>query len=540
MSEGSRPPSPPRRRSARAPRPRRVWLRTLRLAVAVHPWRCAGIGAGVLVLLALIATTSLPMALAERHPSLALALHPDHPRALLALAQEERARLTAAMAQKEEEAAARAEEAASAAAATAAAAPAETAASGDGGAGGDEAAAPPAPADDADALARQEREHAASLTTPEAAEPDAPEAADSVPPPAPEDLPALRAALSDLAARIRARAPLDATAWRLQGDTSDDLAAARQAMTEAVARSRRETVAAFWLMHQDYERRDYAGVVRLADVLLRTRPALDEYTLSYLSSLSLTPEGRAALVTALIENPSWRGQFLRSMGSKLAASDAPLALFQALKDAGSPPSEAELVPLLRARIAAEKRAGGAYNIWLQMLPEDEVLKVRPVNNLDFAQDPSSLPFNWNLPRSVNAFIDFQRASGEAAGRVLRIRFGVGRVRLGALEQTTFLRPGSYRFSGEQKGLMSSKRGMVWQVLCAGGGPPAGQSSQLLGAPRSWRPFSFDITIPNNSRCDSQRLRLIHDSRSTSEQFASGEIQFQSLQITPLEPAASGG
>ncbi|WP_026221152.1 hypothetical protein [Ancylobacter sp. FA202] len=533
MSEASRPPQPKRRRAPRAPRPRRVWLRTLRLAVTVHPWRCAGIGAGALLLAALIATTSLPMALAERHPALALALHPEHPRALLTLAGQERARLATATAQEQEQAAARAEQAAADAAAAAA-----TAA---GGEQAEDAGLPPVPADDADALAQQERAHAASLTPPpEAAEPEAPDAADTSPPPAPEDLPAIRATLRDLAARILAGAPLDASAWRLTGETSDDLASSNQAMQEAVARSRRETVAAFWLMHQDYEQRDYSGVVRLADVLLRTRPALNEYTLSYLNSLALTPEGRDALVAALVQNPSWRTLFMRSVGNKLAASDAPLALFQQLKDAGSPPSEAELVPLLRARMAAEKRAGGAYNIWLQMLPTDEVLKVKPANNLDFAQDPSSLPFNWNLPRSVNAFIDLQRRSDDSAGRVLRIRFGVGRVKLGALEQVTFLRPGSYRFSGEQKGLMSSKRGMVWQVLCYPGGPVAGQSTQLLGAPRTWRPFTFDITIPNNGRCDAQRLRLIHDSRSTSEQFASGEIQFQSLQIAPLEAAASGG
>ena len=523
--------SKPHRPRRAPPRPRFTWLRTLRLAAAVHPWRCAAIGVGALLLAALIATTSLPMALAERHPELALALHPDHPRALLALAQEERARLATATAQEQEQAAARAEQAATAAAAAAAA----------GGEPAEDAGLPPAPADDADALAQQERAHAASLTPPpEAAEPEAPDAAVAAPPPSPEDLPAIRATLRDLATRILAGAPLDASAWRLTGETSDDLATSRQAMLEAAARSRRETVAAFWLMHQDYEQRDYAGVVRMADVLLGTRPALNEYTLSYLNSLALTPEGREALVTALVQNPSWRSLFLRSVGSKLAASDAPLALFQQLKDAGSPPSEAELVPLLRARMAAEKRVGGAYNIWLQMLPEGEVLKVKPVNNLDFAQDPSSLPFNWNLPRSVNAFIDLQRRSDDNAGRVLRIRFGVGRVKLGALEQVTLLRPGSYRFSGEQKGLMSSKRGMVWQVLCYPGGTVAAQSGQLLGAPRTWRPFTFDITIPNNGRCDAQRLRLIHDSRSTSEQFASGEIQFQSLQIAPLEAAASGG
>lgn len=501
--------------------------------MAVHPVRSAALAAGLVALAVLIATTSLPMALAERHPQLALWLYPDHPQALLTLAREERVRLAAATTRAHEEAAAQQ----AAAQAEQQGKIAQENPDRDGEAVPvDEA--PPAE----DALAQAEREHAASLAAPATnAAADAPDdAAAPAIPPAAAELPAIRAGLRDIAARIAAAAPLEPSAHRLLGDTTDDLDASRQAMLDAVTRSRRETVAAFWLMHQDYERKDYQGVVALAAVLLQTRPALNEYTLSYLNSLALEPEGRAALVAALVRDPGWRPLFLRSMGAKLAASDAPLALIQALKEAGSPPSEAELIPLLRARMAAEKRAEGAYNIWLQMLPAEEVLQVRPVNNLDFARDPSTLPFNWNLPRPMNAFIDLQPRNDTVDGRVLRIRFGVGRIRLGAIEQVTFLRPGRYQFSGEQKGVMSSKRGMVWQLLCYPGGPVAGQSTQLMGAPRVWRPFAFDITIPNNGRCDAQRLRLFHDSRSTSEQFASGEIQFQSLQITPVEPATSGG
>ncbi|WP_371347725.1 hypothetical protein [Ancylobacter sp. IITR112] len=512
-------------------RPRLAWLHRLRLAAVVHPRRCAALAAGMVGLAALIATTSLPMALAESNPRLALWLYPDHPKALLTLARQERARMTFATARAEQEAAAEAEQAAAAAARE--------------NAERDTAAGPAVEVEpEEDPVARQAREHTASLAAPrsETAEEAEPAEAAETPgaQPGAADMVAMRARLRDFATRIAAGAPLEASAYRLLGDTADDLDTSRQAMLDAVARSRRETVAVFWLMHQDFERKDYAGVVALAEVLLQTRPALNQYTMSYLNSLALEPEGRAALVAALARNPSWRPLFLSSMGSKLAASDAPLALIQALKAAGSPPSQAELIPLLRARMVAEKRAEGAYNIWLQMLPAEEVLKVQPVNNLDFAADPSTLPFNWNIPRSMNAFIDLQPRSDTVDGRVLRIRFGVGRVRLGGVEQVTFLRPGTYRFSGEQKGVMSSKRGMVWQVLCYPGGPVAGQSGQLMGAPRVWRPFSFDITIPDNGRCDAQRLRLFHDSRSTSEQFASGEIQFQSLHIAPVEPVASGG
>jgi hypothetical protein len=66
------------------------------------------------------------------------------------------------------------------------------------------------------------------------------------------------------------------------------------------------------------------------------------------------------------------------------------------------------------------------------------------------------------------------------------------------------------------------------------GPAAGTSDQLYGAPRDWREFSFDVTIPDDGSCDAQRLRLFHDARSASERFASGEILFRSLRIKPAE------
>lgn len=477
---GGREPKTRRRPSRRRDsggerRPRLVWLHNLRLAIAVHPVRSVAFLAAGLLLAGFIATTSLPMAIADRHPQLALLLHPEHPQALLALARAERQAM-------------------------------------------------------ADLPAVTEEEGTAADTATEA------------PPPTAAEIAGHRANIHDLATRVIERAPLNAAAFRMRGDTSDDLDTSRQAMVEAIARSRRETVAAFWLLHHDYERRDYPGVVRMADILLKTRPALNLYTLSYLDSLILTPEGRDALTAMLVQQPSWRRLFFGTLGRQLSASDAPLALFLQLKEAGSPPTERELIPFLQARMTVKGGIPAAYNIWLQLLPSNEILNIRPVNNLDFAGNPSVLPFNWNIPRSTNAFVDFVPKPAGEKGRILRVRFGVGQVKFGNVYQIGFLRPGTYRFSGQQKGVVSAKRGMRWQVLCYPNGPVAGQSDQLLGSPRQWRDFSFDFSIPDAPHCQAQLVRLVHDARSTSERFASGEIQFQSLEITPVEATdeASGG
>ncbi|MGE0765706.1 MAG: hypothetical protein AB7L90_04525 [Hyphomicrobiaceae bacterium] len=340
-----------------------------------------------------------------------------------------------------------------------------------------------------------------------------------------ENIAELRAGIRDLARRVIAQDPLNATAYRLLGETTDDSKASRDALIEAVARSRRESVAVFLLLHQAHERGNYAEVVQLADELLNTQPALNRYTLRYLYSLVLVSEGREAVAETLARNPSWRWIFFASLsGQMMGASDAPLALFQQLRSKGGNVSESELAPILWARIAADKSAGGAYNIWLQLLSPKEITEVSAVNNLDFSKPPGRSPFNWSLSRSANVLVDFHE-------RVLRVRFGIGQVIFGGLSQVTFLRPGSYRFSGLEKGGMAAKRGLRWQITCFAG-RVAGASDQLFGAPRDWRAFSFDVNIPDDGSCEAQRLRLIHDARSASERFASGEILFRSLRITP--------
>lgn len=510
----SSPDGEPRARRRRRPTRRRQPL-NLGLAAAVHPVRTAILAALGLLLVGLVATTSLPMALAEQHPHLALLLHPNHPQALLTLAREERQALLGLAPDTRD------------------AATDTSGASGQEGA--DPATTDAAPADaDADAPVDP-----LAGTPPESAPAEAAEAEPSPTPAAtPAEIEARRAKIRDLASRIIAQAPLNAAAYRLLGDASDDPDIRRQAMIDAVARSRRETVAVFWLLQHDYAAKDYAGAVAMADALMRTRPALARFTLSYLYSMVLTPEGREALAVALAQDPSWRARFFAAMGQSLAASDDPLQLFALLKAAGSPPTESELTPFLRRRMASDGHAVAAYNIWLQMLSDEQVLDVRPVNNLDFSRDAGELPFGWNVPRSVNAFVDFvPRPAGES-GRILRVRFGVGQVTFGPVGQIALLRPGTYRFQGEQKGAMASKRGMRWQVACYPSNQVIGQSDQLLGSPRQWREFDFTFTIPETGTCSTQRIRLVHDARTPSEQFASGEILFQSLDIKPVTAATS--
>lgn len=517
-------PRPLLEAAARIPKPDvSGGVRGLKSALAAHPRRAAVLGVLGLLLLAFVATASLPLALLSRSPGLAALLAPNNALVLKVQAQAERSelnRLTAAAASAEgvpgaqDPATPRGEAGGADPAADATA----DATGGEASGGGADSAHPPA-----SGTARGGEAAAVAGTG------DGPLGSE-------EQIAAVRTALADLSARILARAPLDAEAMRFRAEMERDPDAAERDMRGAYARSRREAAAAFWLLNQAYVRHDYADVLEKADALLRTVPDLSKYTLSYLYALAADPGGRAALATQLATSPPWRPLFFGTLGDFVSNDDA-VALFMAMKDQGAAPTSRELGPYLNARLFKAKDAEGSYNTWLQLLSDAELASLLPVRNLDFANDPSGLPFDWHVSRGRNVTTRFVRLPGQEHERALRIQFGVGRVRFGGVLQVTSLRPGSYVFSGRQSGNMSAKRGMKWQVRCFPSNKQAGESSQLFGSARGWQDFSFEFTLPETPGCASQLVLLSHDARSASEEYASGEISFSGLQVKPA-PAPS--
>ena len=290
-------------------------------------------------------TRSLPYALAETSPEFALWLNPNLPRALLTLANREREKLIAAHANIDVTA----------------------------------------------SLKGSAEERAPSFATVSQDDSD--------------ELKALRAEIRASGARAITYAPLNARAYRLLAEATDDPAQVRLLMQEAVKRSRRESAAMFWLMNDSFERKDFADVVAKADILLRTRPKLAPYVMNYLGQVAASPEGRQLLVPLLASNPNWRATFFKTLPKSVRDEDTPLNLMIALKDAGSPPSTQELAPYIGALMSKE-RVELAYNTWLQLVPHEKLASLSLLNNAGFAEDPSGLPFDWSIKRGQNTMVDF--------------------------------------------------------------------------------------------------------------------------------------
>ncbi len=435
-----------------------------------------GIGIGLLLTWAIL-TKSLPFVLAETHPEFALRLDPENPVALLTLAERARTRLVALT----------------------------------------------LPAADVATVSKEPGLDAADALPP-VAETSAETATEAE---------QLREEIRVLARRVIASDPLNARSFRLLGELSDAPETKRLLMKSAFSRSRREPIAGLWLMADSFEQKDYAAAVARADILLRTDPARTAEVMRYLAALGDVPEGRTALVAALVHHPAWRLHFFEAFPKQIQYAGTPFELVLALNEAGSAPSPRELAPYLRV-LMRQDLIPYAHDIWLQ-LPGNHHNPVPLLNNANFNTEPSGLPFDWLIQRGGNASVEFAPLVDGVGGRSLQFSLDGGRVRFPELSQVLVLGPGRYRFSGELKGMVNGRRGLRWEIRCWRGKVLA-LTEMIYGQPReAWQAFALDLEVPDRDDCRSQQLRLFHDARSASEQLLSGRMTIRRLNMAEAAP-----
>jgi hypothetical protein len=97
-------------------------------------------------------------------------------------------------------------------------------------------------------------------------------------------------------------------------------------------------------------------------------------------------------------------------------------------------------------------------------------------------------------------------------------------------QLVTLPPGEYHFQGETNVDVVSQRGLLWRVACAGKAKTElAESPVAQGSSGAWQDFSFTFTVPA-ADCPVQIVQLVFDARSASEQYISGSIWYDDLQI----------
>ncbi len=172
----------------------------------------------------------------------------------------------------------------------------------------------------------------------------------------------------------------------------------------------------------------------------------------------------------------------------------------------------------------------AYYTWLQFLPPEQLPNTGYLFNGGFQSKPSGLPFDRILPSGNGVTADIQDRFDQVGDRALSIEFGYGRVEFPGVSQVTMLTPGQYAFRGKFQGNISARRGLKWHIACAD--TPLKQS---VRAEWCWEARPTGETSISSSKsetgCQAQVVKLIHDARSQSERFISGQINMTNLRVT---------
>lgn len=326
--------------------------------------------------------------------------------------------------------------------------------------------------------------------------------------------------------------PLNSRALRILGQLADrkpDEERASKLMQAAVRSSPRESRAISWLLLHSYAIEDFAATARYADLLLRTRSAAAADLAPLLARMAEHKTGNVEIKRLLAVNPPWRKRFLSSLHKNISDARTPLELLLSLNDTPSPPTKDEINAYAEF-LVGKKLYELAYYSWLQFLPSEQVDSLGLLFNGSFMTKPSGAPFDWTISRGSGVTIDIVARPDAPDRGALFIEFGYGRVEFRPVSQLTMLPPGVYRLRGAYKGEIIGKRGLLWQVACAGGKKEVvGQSPMVVGATRTWMTFEFEFKTPDKD-CRAQYVSLVQDARSASEQLVSGSIWFSDLHL----------
>ena len=327
--------------------------------------------------------------------------------------------------------------------------------------------------------------------------------------------------------------PINPHALRLLGQLAEDARneqATAKFMEAAVRRSLHESLAVYWLFRRSAAAKDHAATIRYADILLRTRSQFIRFVMPALVAAAETKASVDTLTRLLAANPPWRAQFFEALPASIGDARTPLALFLGLK-ASSAPARVEEVRGYLEFLLDRKFYDLSYYTWLQLLTPDQLANTGFLFNGSFETGPSKLPFDWVFQGGQGVNIDIVARADQAGHQALLIEFSQGRVEFGGVHQVVMLGPGRYQFKGLTKGQISGRRGLVWRMTCHGStsGVPLGQSSMMQGIVPPWREFEFTFTVPE-TECRAQKLSLLLDARSASEQLVTGEIWFDELRI----------
>jgi hypothetical protein len=336
-----------------------------------------------------------------------------------------------------------------------------------------------------------------------------------------------------LVERALASEPTSERAMRLMAvlaEQSGDKARAIELYRVAARRSLHESYAVFRMLMHSIEAGDWKTSVAYADTMMRTRLDLVGPLGPLIARLVETDAARPHLIEHMAARPNWRQPIFEAMLPSVTNHNAVLDLILGLGRQGSPLTHVEMFGYLQF-LLGKGQYDVAYYAWLQQLPPEQLAVAGNIFNGSFDLVGGGLAFDWAIQSGPSFSASLVTLPEQGPSRALKIEFGSGRVRIGAVQQLLVLAPGRYRLTARVRGEMQARKGLQWQIACftLDDGRTLGVTTPFIGTQRTWRELSLSFEVPEK-HCQSQRLRLVHDAQYSAEQFASGTLWYDDFRI----------
>ena len=325
------------------------------------------------------------------------------------------------------------------------------------------------------------------------------------------------------------RAPMSSRAISLLGQARErggKAAEGERLVKAAYALNHRDPVADLWLFDQALRARRYDEAFLHADALLRRDPVGYDPIMDAVYAAAADPAALKPLAARLAPSPPWREPFFVMMFAR-RAQPFTYPLFEALRTAGSPPTDAEMGQFLRS-LVRDERYDQAYLFWLLSLPRGAMENLGYIFDGEFEGRPMGEPFGWRVMGNAGGAASMEAAPG--GGKALLVNSD-GYTPGAFAQQLIVLPPGRYQLTGRvQTPPNAPVQVLAWTLSCLP------KSDPLVSVPTAptdgaWRRFSAAFTVP--AGCTAQTLAL---KAQAGELRTSMTIWYDDLSILPVRGA----
>lgn len=296
----------------------------------------------------------------------------------------------------------------------------------------------------------------------------------------------------------------------------------------AGGRSLRGVIAHTRLIDFQVSQADYLGAIATADALQRLGGKIRYILGEFLTSAAIDARSYSALSEFLVEGPQWRHSLFARL-SDYQDADSGLRLLTELAKKRNALHAADLAPVLQL-LTKQGRTAEAYLAWIQFIPESKKSKARLLFDGGFTEDPSNIPFEWNVMEFPRGSIGFLEEPSSGGQRAMRIEFVGARYPRLSAHQYLSLSSGRYRLKMEARAdSLRAARGVVWRISCRGERERVLAETEALRGSMPWRDLYVDFEMPT-AGCDFPVLRLALSAKVAPELVANGTAFFRNLQL----------